>query len=589
MCTTTSAPHVRLLGLLAVTLVALVIFIATSDVMMRESATDSAALEIQASTAALTATLSALETASPNVATPASVTFEPADPRCPLLSIEPPHIRPRLPGLVHTARVVNLTWQYGAKVRELVMRVAVGPPRIGVPSPPLESCSDRVRASLFSNELVIGAECTTLAYKYTTPGSAFDVLVKVVVPCDAPPSMRMQLTLEWENWVVSTQRYNASNAKDAPIINRLQTLGQHASWPVPKDANLLRDPNVTIPACPSSLAVPRPLCNSSLDLDIFAGAFRVPSEFAVVDDNTGTLKKHTLGVLHISTWLNGSEGVRWQPHTCNLDTDWSSAAIVDKLGPGLVVFLGDSTLEEIYITILERILEGSWHPRDNDRAAQRVGNYSVTDKREGRMFDRRFNHTRLRFMWSASPFPYVASEGSLGVSSFEHSMFQSQLEAFLSVDADIAQRCAGLKCAAPLVVFNSGLHDLVTNGFSFDAYERKLDLALRNMTARGVRLLVLSTSPKSQNYVRYVSERLGTPGVRVLNDIAKRVVQSIPGVVWADFAAPRALAPYEDDGVHCVTHYARYDKPWWRSYGISCVWRMRALVTAISRLNRIEL
>jgi len=517
-------------------------------------------------------------------------------PPCPALSFSPAHhARPRLPVLARTARVVNQTWLYDRGLRELVLRVAVGPQRLGAPFPEPDSCTDRVRASLFSRQMAIAATTHTLAYKHTTPGSAFDVVVTVVVPCDAPDVMQLHMTLEWEHWSVSTQRFNitAVNATVA-YLNRLQTLGYSLPWPplgaVVDDNALRRNASVSIPACPPALAAQtRPLCNASLDLDVFAGAFYVTTldNHTFVKNATGTLGKYAVN-MHATTWTLGNETVVWQPHACDFDHDWHSAAVLDKLGPGLVLFLGDSTLEELFMLVVEQLRMGAWHPAANNRsmlvgAYGDVHDYALTRQR---MFDARFGATRLRFMWNASPQPYL--QASLGLASFDDALFQAQLDAFLTVDADVAQQCASLPCAAPRVVINSGLHDLITDNFSFDVYERRLRAVLRNLTQRGARVLVVSSSPKFLRYVNsHGTERLGTPGVRVLNEIAERVALSVPGVTWADIAAPRMLAPYDGDGHHCISHYEKYLKPWWRAFGMSCVWRMRGLVTLLARLARV--
>ena len=71
-------------------------------------------------------------------------------------------------------------------------------------------------------------------------------------------------------------------------------------------------------------------------------------------------------------------------------------------------------------------------------------------------------------------------------------------------------------------------------------------------------------------------------GVRALNDLAKRVVQRTPGATFLDLAAMRSGSPFDGDGHHCVKNYFKQQGD--KTYGASCLWRMRGLVTVLSSM-----
>jgi len=235
-------------------------------------------------------------------------------PRCAALNLSPPRNRTRLENVVGSARIVgSYQWtSMGPGVRKVTLRVAVGSARNGrLPAP--ESCTDRVRGALFGGALVIAAETNTLAYKHTTPGSAFDVLVSALVPCDAPAEMHVYIGLEWDDWSVSDVPYNYSQV----YRNHLQTNGECQPGPVHanESQNLLIDPKpIAVLQCITA-PPPRPQCNASRDLDIFTGAYYVSSP-AMVHAQSGSLAPNQIkeAALESAAWRYArSSPVRWQP------------------------------------------------------------------------------------------------------------------------------------------------------------------------------------------------------------------------------------------------------------------------------------
>jgi len=229
--------------------------------------------------------------------------------------------------------------------------------------------------------------------------------------------------------------------------------------------------------------------------------------------------------------------------------------------------------------VVEALRSGAWRRKGGD-----TSRFTALSKQQhvyrSRLFDVRVGATRLRFLWNGAP-QVDGNASSMGLGSWEFASFTDQLDAFMHVDEDL--RCSSDPvCARPLVVLNSGLHDLLAEGFGFDTYERALAGALRYLTERGARVVVLSTMPKTQNRACSVFERLGTPATRVLNSIARRVAGSFPGVSWADVAALRESAPWEGDGHHCSCQDFLMES----RVGASCMWVMRALVAHLARLQQ---
>jgi len=284
---------------------------------------------------------------------------------------------------------------------------------------------------------------------------------------------------------------------------------------------------------------------------------------------------------------SSNEPIRWQPNSCDLDTDWSPQAIASKLGAGHVVFIGDSTLEEVFMMVIEGIQRGSFQHDRNIRLHLTGANKNVTFNKETwlRVFDFARGPLRLRFLWGPHPLPFSWPDYAIGLATFNDSRFQEQLDAFLTMDNDTVKACVYAGCTRPLIVFNAGLHEFVVNDWTFDLYERRLGYVLRNLTARGLRVVVLATSPKFQNFAcSSCIEVLGTPGVRAINEIARRASHATAGVTYLDVDTLRMSAPNDGDGHHCVYKYMDFENADARKFGVSCLWRMRTLVTTLSKL-----
>jgi len=513
-------------------------------------------------------------------------------PRCTqTLILEQPHKRPPLPPLALTARMVAVAWRAipgDTTARTLHVRLAIGSSRAD-PQPDAESCTDRVRASLYSDTLVIAATAHTLAHKHTTPGSALDVVVEATVPCGAPHVMHVHASLEWEHWSVSTQRVTVL---DNGIVwtNRLRTNGVCQEWPLAgykrgcqaaqgfeppdHDSNLLARSALRVPRCHGHMAV-KPACADSPHLNVFRGAYKV-DDGSLVERGSGALAPF-FTPMRGASWASTSLPVTWQPHACALaGKDWTPESMRRMLGAGVLVFVGDSTLLETFMMVVEALQNGAWRRNRAD-----TSHFTALNKQHvfrSRVFDVRVGATRLRFLWGGAP--RASNASSMGLGSWEFATFTDQLDAFMHVDDDL--RCGSQPACSPLVVFNSGLHDLLADRFAFDTYERALAAALRNLTQRGARVVVLSTMPKSQSRACSAFEQLGTPATRVLNAVARRVVGTFPGVSWADVAALRESAPWEGDGHHCTCQDFLGES----TVGASCLWVMRALVTHLARLQR---
>jgi hypothetical protein len=297
-----------------------------------------------------------------------------------------------------------------------------------------------------------------------------------------------------------------------------------------------------------------------------------------------------------------NELVAWRPNTCELGADWSSGQVRQMLsGAGTVLFVGDSTVEELFSVFMESLRHESWTFERNSPELQ-LELAKAYIQNQNRLFDSRdmFGKLTLRFLWNGGV--HSADDG-VGLAVFRSVDWRARLDAFMR-----PRDCQpSSSCPPPVVVFGSGLHDLKYAHFTFGAYEKLLEFGLKHMVDSGALVVLLTASPKMKAFSCGEWSGLGTPGVRKLNEIAKRVAKRVPGVTLLDLAELRYGSPFDGDGHHwwvalapgCLAsaganrgecsikkYYLQKDWQGEKTFGASCLWRARLLMSTIAGLLR---
>jgi len=258
---------------------------------------------------------------------------------------------------------------------------------------------------------------------------------------------------------------------------------------------------------------------------------------------------------HRSAKKNRGHEFTWGPPGCKLQPA-TPDEVLRVLHSKWVLFVGDSTMEELFYGILSHSLgldpnegfpmgygnfENGMHPTlfaatnpefvaESQATSLPVCRSRYYDSRAGALP----YGIRLTFLWNADERPCGAY---VGLSSFKFRRFQERLQGLLDQGPDV-------------VVFNSGLHDL-RNGWTLNEYSEKLHAAWDFLQQKPLRHYIWkSTAPLFGPAECEKDNFLGNAGLKILNQVANSIA-SVRGADIYDQWAVRYISPQDGDGVHC--------------------------------------
>jgi len=256
----------------------------------------------------------------------------------------------------------------------------------------------------------------------------------------------------------------------------------------------------------------------------FHGRFHIGSSFNYYDDD-----------LH-----DGDVDFTFQPYGCKLRDTSNSSELSGLLSNQHIIFLGDSTLEQVYRGILERMYGFNTFIDENNSPEWKniISKYNIPPERINvfkRWFDFDKKNVRLSFMFNGGPTILSDWRGAVTddfSSSSDWKLYRVELHRIITESID--------QCRPITLLFNSGLHDILSSHISdllkssqFQINLKKSILYLRSMVT-GLQSKRSSniTCPNSAiepsyfwvNIIPPVGLRICIGGmVRYLNEIASHV------------------------------------------------------------------
>jgi hypothetical protein len=425
----------------------------------------------------------------------------------------PPGFLPSSARIVH----VNSTRQpveEGTGGWQVSIRMQIGYPRASGASS--SSCQDLVRVSLFNEDTTVASQVHNLENYADNLHSSFNVLAVASLPCGVS-QWQVHVSVEWLDW----------RGENAELGERVKgAYGHCGCWPphgmqqnsnyaslcletmdpAALGYNLLVNSTLVLPACEQKApAQQEPYCGSPAQLT--RGYYKAAAA-GLINPLTGTLGQEAAYSTDLWAAFDVAE---WKPIGCRV-----RPVTPERLAPVLrsrtLVFVGDSTMVELFMLVAEIIQPGAWSEKYN--VLSREHTMWELDPRYGfRSFDSgdslAHKGVRLRLLWNAGArLPDVLQ----GLEVFRDELWLQRFGNFTQADG-----------SRVTIFLGSGLHDQLQPqpGSWIDRYEANVALALAATVKRGHQTFWLSAVPK---FRRYVCGASGAPGVRLLNAIAHRAV-----------------------------------------------------------------
>jgi len=159
---------------------------------------------------------------------------------------------------------------------------------------------------------------------------------------------------------------------------------------------------------------------------------------------------------------DGDVDMTFRPYGCKLRDMSNSTELLSLLSNQHIIFLGDSTLEQVYRGILERLYGPNTFNYDNNSVEwKNICSKYIPSERTNvfkRWFDYDRNNVRLSFMFNGGPTIGSDWRGAVSddfTSSSDWALYRSELRRI------IAESIAS--CRPITLLFNSGLHDIVSS------------------------------------------------------------------------------------------------------------------------------
>ena len=360
------------------------------------------------------------------------------------------------------------------------------------------------------------------------------------LPCAA--LYRVYFVPAWRNWMLASPSRGPLGTCAAPEL----------------EANLLPHFVVETPVCAPALVG---LGECARPQDLFsAGRWRASP--ALIEASTASL----VNVNNLTTpWGFLRVGqVAWEAFACRWTPPASVRDVHAALANKIIVVVGDSLAQEIFMSLVNLVELGAWS-RERNKYANHPRLSRVREGYRLRMFDTSFApplNLTLRFLWAGHADVGVNGQGVLVA---RDAAWLASLDAFTN--------------GSSLIVADGALHDsvLYSRPGSVFTFDNDVEVMLRVLQSRAPRVWWLSTPYTYRR--KYACADLGNPGIALFNARARRAVERLndDAVTWIDSAAMGFGAALHGDGRHCVKDYAMP----WRQFGLSCMWRVAALVEAM--------
>ena len=159
---------------------------------------------------------------------------------------------------------------------------------------------------------------------------------------------------------------------------------------------------------------------------------------------------------------DGDVDFTFQPYGCKLRDTSNSSELLGMLSNQHIVFLGDSTLEQVYRGILERMYGPNTFIDENNSPEWKriISKYNIPPQKTylfKRWFDFDKSNVRLSFMFNGAPYIFGDWRGAViedFASSTDWKLYRLQLRRILTESID--------RCKPIILLFNSGLHDILS-------------------------------------------------------------------------------------------------------------------------------
>lgn len=223
-----------------------------------------------------------------------------------------------------------------------------------------------------------------------------------------------------------------------------------------------------------------------------------------------------------------------------------------------LLFIGDSTLEEIFMSLMELYSHGSW-TISNSSTKNSTTIKTLQYHQLKRVYDSgsNFGDVCFRFLWSGG---FNPSQDCIGHHVFTNEPWLIQLNEMLAIPShmDVAK-------TQRTVFINSGLHDIFgcSASLNITAYEDSVHNIVLYLLNFGVTVVWVSTVPDYKPF----SFTTRNMEINLLNKKAEQVVISLKlqrtfynRLFYLDRTALRVGFANDGDGVHCISKYYEYEK-----------------------------
>ena len=180
----------------------------------------------------------------------------------------------------------------------------------------------------------------------------------------------------------------------------------------------------------------------------FQGRFHIDSSFNYYDAN-----QH-----------DGDVDFTFQPYGCKLRDTSNSTELLGLLSNQHIIFLGDSTLEQVYRGILERMYGPNTFIDENNSPEWKniLSKFNILPHKTHLLkrwfdFDKSDNNIRLSFMFNGCPAVLNNARGAVSedfTTSYDWKLYRTELHRIISESIN--------QCRPITFLFNSGLHDIAS-------------------------------------------------------------------------------------------------------------------------------